>query len=101
MMIAPPVTSSTTPMSTMLPTYMPNATLISAVAEPTVTVTYWDPNCGCHKTSAMPANAAATGGMPGTTYTWYDNNCGCTKTAMAPAPTMAASNYTVPPVISA
>ncbi|KAJ9503827.1 hypothetical protein LTR99_002588 [Exophiala xenobiotica] len=103
MIVGAPITSSTTtPMSTtMMPTVMPNATLISAAAEPTVTVTYFDPECSCHKTSAMPANAAATGGMPGTTYTWYDNSCGCTKTAMAPAPTMAASNNTVPAVISA
>ncbi|KAK6364641.1 hypothetical protein LTS17_011938 [Exophiala oligosperma] len=97
--IAPPVTT-TTPFTTYTPTA--NATLISAGAEPTVTVTYWDPHCGCHQTSVMPApTAAATGGTSGTTYTWYDDNCGCTKTAIAPVATNPASNYTASMVTNA
>ncbi len=100
--------SSGTPSPTPTP-LLPNSTvtgdavLISApatmTAAPVVTVTVWDPECGCHKTSTMPAAAMATGtGMPGTQYTWYDNECGCTKTAMAPALTtnMGSNNYTAP-----
>ncbi|KAJ4502060.1 hypothetical protein HRR83_009240 [Exophiala dermatitidis] len=92
-------TMMTTPMATA------NATLISASADPTVTVTYWDQECGCTKTSAVPAAATATGNASGTQYTWWDETCGCTKTAMAPAPTLApgcggtghgCSNYTAP-----
>lgn len=101
--------SSTSPGSTMMTTPAPsvtaNATLISASAERTVTVTYWDEDCGCHKTSAIPAPAATGTGLPGTQYTWWDESCGCTKTAVAPAPTQApacpgspygCNNYTAP-----
>ena len=97
--IAPPLTT-TTPYATYTPTA--NATMISAGADPTVTVTYWDPHCGCHQTSVMPAPAAAaTGRTPGTTYTWYDDHCGCTKTAIAPAATNPTSNYTASMVTNA
>ncbi|EXJ61362.1 uncharacterized protein A1O5_11920 [Cladophialophora psammophila CBS 110553] len=106
--------SSTSMMSTSMTTSMPNATVtgnpISATvdptttAAPTVTVTYWDLECGCTKTSEMAATAAATGsGLAGTQYTWYDDVCGCTKTAIAPAPTTAqcpgsgCTSYTAPP----
>ncbi|OCT46741.1 hypothetical protein CLCR_02065 [Cladophialophora carrionii] len=107
--VPPMSTSSSMPPMTATP--MPNATmtddpiLISASATmtagpaPIVTVTVWDPACGCHKTSEMPAAAVATGsGVPGTQYTWWDHECGCTKTAMAPAPTtdMGSNNYTAP-----
>ncbi|OAL29475.1 hypothetical protein AYO20_09212 [Fonsecaea nubica] len=106
--------SSSTTLPTSMTTPMPNATvtatLISATvdptatAAPTVTVTYWDHECGCTKTSELPATAAATGsGLVGTQYTWYDEVCGCTKTAMAPAPTTVqcpgsgCASYTAPP----
>ncbi|KAJ9605047.1 hypothetical protein H2200_010437 [Cladophialophora chaetospira] len=97
-------TSSPTP-TPLLPnstvTADPNLISSSATwtAAPLVTVTVWDPECGCHKTSQLPAAAVATGsGVPGTQYTWYDNECGCTKTAMAPAPTTnwGSNNYTAP-----
>ncbi|KIW17518.1 hypothetical protein PV08_04712 [Exophiala spinifera] len=97
--IAPPLTTTT---SSAPYTPTANATLISAGTEPTVTVTYWDPHCGCRQTSVMPAPAAAaTGGTLGTTYTWYDDHCGCTKTAIAPAATNPTSNYTAPVVTNA
>ncbi|EXJ81296.1 hypothetical protein A1O3_07586 [Capronia epimyces CBS 606.96] len=96
-------TPSAMPSTTPAPTPMPNATLVSASAEPTVTVTYWDHECGCTKTSAVSAATATN--LPGTQYTWWDDSCGCTKTAMAPVPTVApgcngsgsgCSNYTAP-----
>ncbi|KIX93372.1 uncharacterized protein Z520_11015 [Fonsecaea multimorphosa CBS 102226] len=102
--------TDSTSMPTSMATSMSNATVtgnpVSATvdatttAAPTLTVTYFDEECGCTKTSAMPATAAATGsGLAGTPYTWYDVVCGCTKTAMAPAPTTTqspASSYTAP-----
>ncbi|EXJ95851.1 hypothetical protein A1O1_00976 [Capronia coronata CBS 617.96] len=100
----PSAASSTSMSTTSAPTAMPNATLISATVGPTVTVTYWDHECGCTKTSAVPSAAAATN-LPGTQYTWWDESCGCTKTAMTPVPTVApgcsgsgygCSNYTAP-----
>ncbi|OQU99612.1 hypothetical protein CLAIMM_05222 [Cladophialophora immunda] len=112
--LSPAGSSGSTSMPTSMATSMPNATVtgnpISATvdatttAAPTLTVTYWDHECGCTKTSEMPATAAATGsGLAGTQYTWYDEVCGCTKTAMAPAPTTAqcpgsgCTSYTAPP----
>lgn len=96
-------TVSTTESTTPAPTTVANATIISATVGPTVTVTYWDHECGCTKTSAVPAATATN--PAGTQYTWWDESCGCTKTAMAPVPTVApgcsgsaygCSNYTAP-----
>ncbi|OAP62434.1 hypothetical protein AYL99_04637 [Fonsecaea erecta] len=105
--------SGSTSLGTSTTSSMPNATVtgnpISATdatttTAATVTVTYFDDECGCTKTSEVPATAAATGsGLAGTQYTWYDVVCGCTKTAIAPAPTTTqcpgsgCSSYTAPP----
>lgn len=69
------------------------------------TVTVWDTDCGCHKTTTtvMAAAPAATGtGSAAAPYSWYDDECGCSKTAMAPAaPTATGSNYTAPALTTA
>ena len=87
------VTSTTT----ILPT-MTNATM------PTVTVIWYENECGCTKTSTCNTIALPTannGSLAPTT--WYEDQCGCSKTAMPPAPaapTMApmapANDYTMP-----
>jgi hypothetical protein len=100
--------SPTSSMSSIMPpmttptsngTMTDDANLMSATMTPAhaMTVTVWDPSCGCHKTTMVPASDCATAtGAAGTQYMWYDNECGCTKTAMAPAPTWTGNNYTAP-----
>ncbi|KIW72376.1 hypothetical protein PV04_00574 [Phialophora macrospora] len=81
------------------PILISTSTTTTASAAPIVTITVWDPECGCHKKTEIPATAVSTAsGVPGSQYTWWDHECGCRKTAMVPAPTTAQGGkpYTAP-----
>ena len=92
-------------MSTMSTSTMPappSATSISYYPSGamTTTVTVWDAECGCHKTTttavSLTSPPAATGTSPARLYTWYDTICGCHMTAAVPTMPAMSANYTAP-----
>ena len=45
------------------------------------------------KTALAPTGTIA---YPMSTYTWWETECGCHRTAAVPVPSVPASNYTAP-----
>ncbi|KAK0945046.1 hypothetical protein LTR29_003393 [Friedmanniomyces endolithicus] len=76
---------------------------LSALASLAASAVY-DPSCACHmtKTALAPTGTIA---YPMSTYTWWETECGCHRTAAVPVPSsVPASNYTAPmqpPAVSA
>ncbi|KAK1060656.1 hypothetical protein LTR74_011671 [Friedmanniomyces endolithicus] len=75
---------------------------LSALAGLAASAVY-DPDCACHmtKTALAPTGTIA---YPMSTYTWWETECGCHRTAAVPVPSVPASNYTAPtqpPAVSA